>query len=215
MRPLSCTRGTPLLCLLLVTFVFPEPVAGGARELVRLRRAGVLAGAQQQILPCSGYVGTTMDPCTPDFSGIKPSTEITEADIKEANMQAFINEVVKEEDERVATAAKESAVEAIALDEERRTAEADLQTAKEEAAALLTEAQTKAATDLSEATAAMIRCRCQICTSGAARAAREGPGAYQRLDGEAGQQLLRRLFACGGEGTPGSDESGRYRYSAV
>lgn len=144
------------------------------------------AAAHEHIGPCTGAEGSdTTSPCTPDFTMVRPIREVTADDIVQANLQMFVNEVVKDEDARIGALAQEAAEEAAREERERLTKEAALAAAQKQAEIDLGNARQEADKRVAEATEAIIR-------DVAERAARLGQAEQLKRDQEVIERLLSK-----------------------
>jgi hypothetical protein len=96
------------------------------------------------------------DPCLSDFSSVKPIKEVTPEDLRRANMEAFVAEIVKEEDAKIGAEATARAKKLAEKQEEKKELEDTLAKAKKDAAKSVEEAQQAASARLSQSTEAVV-----------------------------------------------------------
>jgi len=142
---------------LALLLALPTGVAGGAREQIRIRALVRPARRKESPDPCdSAAVGIDMAPCTPDFRGIQPSVPVTAEDLEKANLQAFVNEIVKDEDAKIASAARDAAAKSVARQQELRQNAAAVANAETEAAKSVQEKQEYVSRQLSNLTTKIV-----------------------------------------------------------
>eukprot|EP00927_Polykrikos_kofoidii_P019316 TRINITY_DN19019_c0_g1_i1.p1 TRINITY_DN19019_c0_g1~~TRINITY_DN19019_c0_g1_i1.p1 ORF type:complete len:319 (-),score=81.25 TRINITY_DN19019_c0_g1_i1:73-1029(-) len=127
-----------------------------ARHQQQRFRGAAKAHGIPELSPCSELQGP-FDPCLPDFSDLLPIHNVTAETIEALNQQAFVNEIVRDEDARIFAAASNAAKAAVARAENELREKEKLEQLMAAVAAAEEEKKKQAGDRLAAATASVVR----------------------------------------------------------
>lgn len=151
----------------------------------RARYQSQQAPALPPCAPCVQEPCAWSSPCMPDFSDVHPDKPITEADVAAANQQAFVNQVIVDEDKRIQQAALIAVKEELEKAKKQQELEAELEAKKKQAQSEIDMARQQAAEQLANATSAVVQDVMR-------RAAEMGQASQLAKDQQVMAELLRK-----------------------